>query len=631
MSAIAGLVAHTPFLAADHAAEAMLSVIKDPQNTRSDTWREGPTALGANPPPGGKGIYSDARLAVVCDARLDNRHDLCLALGLASAGMSDAAVIAAAFERWGDACPEKLTGEFAFALWERASRTLFCARDRFGIRPFYFRNTARSFRFGSTPHAVAANDGLSDLALDKTWIVDFAAGVLTNVDYTSYADIRRLPPAHRLKLAGGPPSIERYWSFDEVGPILDGLQPEALRHALSEAVRARMPEARAASFLSGGLDSSSLSCLARDTLAGASQSGLTAFSIVFDETPEESERPYMEAVLAGGGITPTFISIPDYRPLASLSRLMDIQGGPFLAPGLPLMDHGYRAVASQGFAAVLDGHGGDEVISSGLGRLHELARSRAWVQLYREISAVASRQQQNPLPIFASYVGYHGKGIVARACRRLLAPKRGGGATATAPAWLSAPWLDDTTTQRHALQRRSDAKYFDSDRAHHVALLSGPLQAYGFEVISHLTRAHGLESRFPFWDQRVVELCLRFPSSAKLADGHTRALIRSAMRGILPEAVRQRPDKLDFSVHFVSGLVRDRAMLRDIAASDTAVLDRYINRAAFAQFLDQLDHPDRATRAAAGGALWRGAALAIWFAERRGHKMSPQAPLEARE
>lgn len=630
MNAIVGLVAKPPFLAAPRASKIMLDRVHAPASLLAHAWQEGRVALGVRSrAPVDECLHADPRFVVVADARLDNRTELCAALGLPLSKASNAALVAAAFRAWGEASPGRLLGEFAFAIWDRSAESLFCARDRFGVKPLYYRMTERSFRFASTIGALAADADLAGLPLDDLWVVDFSAGLVTDRTATPYEGIRRLPPAHHLRCAGDRLSIEKYWSFDLIGPISTDLNADAVRTTLSEAVSGRMSATGVAAFLSGGLDSSSICCLARKELAARSAQDLTAVSIVFDETPEESERHYIEAVLAGGHISPVFVGIPDYRPLGSLSRMLEIQDGPFLAPGLPLMDHAYQAVAAGGFDAVLDGHGGDEVISFGIGRLHELARAGAWLRLLKEISALGAQGNENVLSMFASYVGFHGRGLTARACRGVLSWLRSARQPSPSVDWISEQWQDDKTAQRHASVLRSDPKFFQSERDHHIAVLSGPLSPYGFETLSHISRSHGLESRFPFWDQRTVELCLRFPSSAKLSGGHTRALLRSAMNGILPEAVRQRADKLEFSTHFVRGLVRDSVMLRDMSLSRNSGVDRFVNLSAFSQLIDQLEHPDRAVRAGAAALVWRGAALGLWLASRQSASRRSLAPLES--
>lgn len=628
MKAIAGLVANPSLLAAPRAAEQMLGEIDAPQSEVLQTWQEGGVALGArSTASGGQCRHVDHRLVVVSDARLDNRDELCSLFGL-SRSIAEASLIAAAFSRWGEACAQRLTGDFAFAVWDRSANRLFCARDRFGVKPLYYRTSERGFRFASTMGALAADTGLAHLELNDAWIADFSAELVTDHTSTPYSEIQRLPPAHHLKLDHGRLSIEQYWSFASVGPVSETLRIEDLREALTEAVRARLPEQRAAAFLSGGLDSSSICCLARNTLLKESRPDLTAASIVFDETPEESERGHIETVLADGHITPLFVSVPDYRPLSALPRMLAIQDGPFLGPGLPLMDHAYLALARGGFDTVLDGHGGDEVISHGTGRLHELARARKWGQLQKEIAALASRQGRNSLMITASYFAYHGRGPLARASRRIIQLARTRRREQPIPEWLTDRWREEATTRRHAPFRRSDPKFFATERAHQEWVLSSPQQSYALETLSHISRSHGLESRVPFWDQRVVELCLRFPSSAKLSGGHTRALIRSAMKGILPETIRQRSDKLEFSTHFVRGLRRDMDMLRSLVASATTDMERFISREAFIELIETLDHPDGSVRASAAALLWRGAVLGVWFASRCAAGVRRHAPLE---
>lgn len=625
MTAIAGLVAAPPLHAGPGAAGEMLGAMALATAEPVQVWQEGRAALGAMSRPGAPALYSDQYVAVVADSRFDNRQELCRELGLRESHTSDAALIAAAFTRWGAASVGRLRGDFAFALWDRRSAELFCARDRFGVRPFCYRQLDRSFRFASEAKALAPEDGLASLAVDQDWLVDFVAGVVTDATGTAYADIRRLPPAHVLRLKNGKIATERYWSFDDIPRSADGAGPKALREAFIEAVQCRLSDG-AAAFLSGGLDSSSVCGVASRLRHEERGRAMETVSIVFDDTPEASERREIETVLAAGRYNPRFVNVTRYRPLAILPRLIDMQDGPFLGPGVPLMDEAYRVTAGDGFGVVLDGHGGDEVISSGMGRLNDLARAAAWGPLVWELTAYGARHGVNPLPLFADYVAFYDRGLPARALRRL--GGRRGQAAASGSSLLAAAWQgDERAAHRHQPYRRQPPQSFDSEQDHHRAVLASPLQGYAFEVLGRISRHHGLDSRFPFWDQSVVELCIRSQSADKLSNGWPRALIRSAMKGIVPEPILHRADKLDFSGHMVRGLLEDKAMLLDIASSGESAFDGFVDRAAFADNVRRLEDSDPSARAAAAHLVIRGAGLAMWLAS-RSPVARPRAQLE---
>ncbi len=177
-------------------------------------WQDGRVALGnqmtwqtpeskRETPP-----QFDARagLAITADARIDNRNDLCGALGIAHTGktLTDSQLILRAYRKWGTNCPEKLLGDFAFAIWDGRRRRLFCARDILGTRPFYYHQTDRRVLFASDIAALRAAPGVTD-ALDLPYLSAHCrhAGNYPHDTHTFYRDIQKLARAHAMTVGAG--------------------------------------------------------------------------------------------------------------------------------------------------------------------------------------------------------------------------------------------------------------------------------------------------------------------------------------------------------------------------------------------------------------------------------------------
>src|SRR2546427_256925 len=275
-------------------------------------WREGPVALGhgmlhttpeslreQQPLVGTRGD-----LVLVADARIDNRGELCSLLP-APSDATDAELILAAYERWGEHCPEHLLGDFAFAMWDGRTQRLFCARDHFGVKPLYYHHRpSRLFAFASEIKGLLA---LPDVPrrLNETRVADYLVPLLEDKVITFYEEIVRLPPAHRMVVSRDGVLIEQYWALDperEIRMKSDAEYAEAFREIFTEAVRCRLRSAfPVGSMLSGGLDSSSIACVARELLAEDGGGKLHTFSAIFPDVPECDEREYIDAVVAGGG------------------------------------------------------------------------------------------------------------------------------------------------------------------------------------------------------------------------------------------------------------------------------------------------------------------------------------------
>ncbi|HZU76753.1 MAG TPA: asparagine synthetase B, partial [Dehalococcoidia bacterium] len=210
MSALAGIVRLDGQPAAPTDLAAMMQALDHRGPDGRGVWHEGATGLGhqllrATPEPVPETLPLSARsgrCVITADARLDNRDELIAALGLGGCpddALTDADLLLAAYERWGEACPEELLGDFAFAIWDRRAQTLFCARDHFGVKPFYFLHLAgRLFAFASEVPALLRLHELPR-RLNESRIADFLAG-LDDPTSTCYCDIVRLPPAHALTL-----------------------------------------------------------------------------------------------------------------------------------------------------------------------------------------------------------------------------------------------------------------------------------------------------------------------------------------------------------------------------------------------------------------------------------------------
>ncbi len=322
---------------------------------------------------------------LVADLRLDNAEELARHLDSDHTRDDDRALLLRAYDEWGPACVEHLLGDYAFAIWDPAERLLFCARDVFGVKPFYYSHQPRLFAFASEARALTALGEVS-AAPDPFWIADFVAQVFEDKERTFYRDVRRLPPAHTLIVSRTAVRLRRYWAPDpqrEIRFRSDDEYAEAYRGHLAEAVRVRLAgRPPVGSMLSGGLDSSSIVCLAREE-RGAESQPLPTFSLIFPGTPSANERPFIDAVLAGGGIEPHFIdggSLPALPPALRTS----FDTPPYAWDAL--LNLGLlRSAKASGIRSLLSGLMGDTTVSWGLLRMTELLRSGRLVELARSV------------------------------------------------------------------------------------------------------------------------------------------------------------------------------------------------------------------------------------------------------
>jgi asparagine synthase (glutamine-hydrolysing) len=494
-------------------------------------------------------------VVVVHDARLDNREELAGMLGLSRqplAEVCDGALLGAAWTRWGERCPERLLGDFAFAVWDERNRTLFSARDHLGARALFCFASPRLFAFASEMKGLLLVPGVPR-RLNPTRVADYLVGVTPDDAITFYADVTRFLPGESRLVAADRLATRRYYQptlpaeFHRGGPeeVAAGF-----REVFTASVRDRLRVSRpVAAQLSGGLDSSSIVCVARSLRREARGGPLPTFSYVFPRTVSADERAYISAVAAEGGIEPHFVDADAITPLTDLDAILGAIDEPFRGAPLPYQWSIFRAAAERGVGVMLDGFGGDAVVGYGLWYLAELARSGRVVRLARLLRGMARRQWIPPGMAIRNYVIQPNIPAWARAVRRALL-----GRTARLPApMFVAPEL----ARRTALGDRFEAFWHSrpaprGDHEHHVA-----------DVAYHLPKDHAemtgaafaIEPRTPFLDRRVVEYCLAVPSDQKIADGMTRMLPRRALADTLTPAVAARAGKAAPTASLLRGLL----------------------------------------------------------------------------
>lgn len=155
-------------------------------------------------------------LVITADLRIDNRDELIHTLQLNNyppEKITDSQLVLAAYEKWGEQCPENLLGDFAFAIWDRQKQIIFCARDHFGIKPFYYYASEQAFIFASEIKAIFCVPDVPR-QINEVRIGDYLASMFHEANITSYKDVFRLPPAHSMTVSLEGIKLQSYWSID---------------------------------------------------------------------------------------------------------------------------------------------------------------------------------------------------------------------------------------------------------------------------------------------------------------------------------------------------------------------------------------------------------------------------------
>ncbi len=551
------------------------------------TWLDGPVGLGhrmlhATP----ESLQQKLPLAgdtgevvVTADVRLDNRAELMSTLGLvhrAADGVSDGELVLRAWERWGKECPAHLLGDFAFALWDARRRVLFCARDPAGVKPFYYHLGSRVVAVASETKALLAVPDVPR-RLDEIRIAACLVPGLDDRAATFYEGILRLPAGHCLTVTTGGAAARAYWQLDptrELRPASDAEYAEQFRELFTDAVRWRLRSVSpAAAALSGGLDSSSVVCVARAVQEAAGTGPLATYTARFPTIPRCDEGAYVAAVEAQGGLAPRHLPGDTLDPLGDLEGLPGREDETFHAPGYYMHGALYRAARSDGARVFLEGTGGDLVVSHGTGYLHDLARQGRWLALGREVQQLSRSFQRPSWRTLRGVAGAVAPPLFRRAWRHLR--YRG---------FLAPPLIRADFARRIHLNERLRAAAphwsggnVEGARHEHWRLLTSARLAAILETVAALGATAGVDVRDPFLDRRVMEFCLALPASQKIRQGRTRVVARHALGSLLPPEIRDRPGKAPLDLMLGSALaVYGRERLGRLMKEALSVLAPYV-------------------------------------------------------
>ncbi|MCP5114066.1 MAG: asparagine synthetase B, partial [bacterium] len=305
----------------------------------------------------------DGESWIVADARLDDRESLTGSLRVegepVSPDSADAELILRAYRVWGQECLSRLWGDFAFAIRDERRRTLFCARDHFGCKPFYFAHKNGEFLFSNTLRSIQRHPLVSE-RLDERAIGDFLLFDLNrHPELTYFADIRRLPPAHYLCWSDGRLRTGRYWRF----PIDEELHYDRPRdyiehflHLLRAAVKDRIRTDRVGILMSGGMDSTAVAATAAEAPVS-----IRAFSTVYDRILPDRERSYASSAAQYLGIPISFLRADDYGFLERSGCPADQPPEPQNTPYYAVWMDQFR-MAARFSPVALHGNGGDEIL-----------------------------------------------------------------------------------------------------------------------------------------------------------------------------------------------------------------------------------------------------------------------------
>jgi asparagine synthase (glutamine-hydrolysing) len=531
--------------------------------------------------------YVTASGAVITwDGRLDNRAELIRHLrDVLTISSADVSIVAAAYEEWGTDCFARLIGDWALSIWDANSHSLFLAKDPIGTRHLYYSFDNNQVTWSTILDPLVLFAGKT-FALCEEYIAGWFS-FFPAADLTPYVGIDSVSPSSLVHIRPGRRTVRKYWDFDPSRKILyrtDAEYEEHFRVVFAEAVRRRLrSETTVLAELSGGMDSSSIVCMADAIISrGDAQTARPETISYYDDSePNWNERPYFTAIEQKRGLTGFHINVADGDKGAEVLQATGFRSTPGRR-GLPTRAASQFAahVAIQGHRVLLSGIGGDEVLGGVPSPIPELAdllvglELRAFVQQVRNWALSLRRPWLHLLRDTLEQ-------FVCFSPLQFLASRSGGS---------PLPWLRPgiVNRQRHAL-----SGYRSRLRVFHSAP-SFQLNLHALNVLRRRLTCAPLpfeppyEWRYPYLDRCLLEFLLAVPRQQLVRPGRRRSLMRRALVGVVPEEILERRRKgyvsrsslartastlselAEWSKNMVSsgcGLVDDKLLLRTLEKS----------------------------------------------------------------
>jgi asparagine synthase (glutamine-hydrolysing) len=481
---------------------------------------------------------------------LELREEL-IAKGHRFATRSDTEVILHMYQEEGERCVEKFNGQWAFAIWDTRRRKLFLSRDRIGVRPLFYTQTADGFFFASEMKALLAAGQLSG-SVDLDALQQILTFWTTLPSQTIFQKVQQLPPGHSMTVEDGRVHVYPYWdltfpppSEEAGGEGREGALAEELLHLMRDAVRIRLrSDVPVGSYLSGGLDSAIITALAKDLVGDR----LRTFSVGFADA-EFDETVFQQEASEFLHTQHSSIRCADTDIASSFAEVVWHAEHPILRTAPAPLFLLSRLVRDSGYKVVLTGEGADEMFG-GYDIFKETKIRRFWAKypesrfrssLLRRLYPYMPGMQKQPVEYLRRFFHVASEDLSSPFFSHLprweMTSKIRGYLSSDASAAVGAysPLKDMEATLPSKFGSWGSFRQAEYLEAKH--LLPGYiLSSQG----DRMAMAHSVEGRYPFLDHRVVEFASKLSPALKMKVLDQKYLLKRAVGGMIPERIRTR-------------------------------------------------------------------------------------------
>ncbi len=464
---------------------------------------------------------------------------------------SDTEVVLAAYRVWGEDCVRKFRGMFAFAIWDEKQKKLFCARDQFGIKPFYYSIVNGVFYFAS--EAKALLPFLPQPEVNKEALKDYLVFQLYLDDKTLFKDIQQLSPSHVLTIKDSQLTVRRYWEvfyeidFDHSRQYFE----DELREVLTDSVKIHLrSDVPIGAYISGGVDSSIIAALSKKT----ADRNFVAFAGKFSEGGEnfdESRFAEAQAEMLGIPLYQRDITHVDF--MENISKVIYHLDMPVAGPG-SFAQFSISQLAAKHRKVVLGGQGGDEIFGGYVryliayfeqcikGAVEGTLHNGNFVVTYESI--IKNLQTLNPYKSMLKE--FFSDGLFEPIEKRYFKLINRAPSLKSAVRWNELPDYDPYEGYLKIFNAGNVGKESYLDKMTHFDFKT--LLPALLHVEDRMSMACGLESRVPFLDTRVVEMAAKMPADVKFKDGNLKMILTDTMKDMLCPEIQQRKAKMGFPV-----------------------------------------------------------------------------------
>lgn len=490
---------------------------------------------------------------------------------------SDTEVIVHAYEEYGEDCLKYFIGMFAFALWDDRKRNLFCARDRMGVKPFYYFQDEGTFIFASEIKALLST-GIVGKKVDQKALQEYLVYQTVLGERTLFSQVKKLLPGHYMVVDDKARILKskKYWdlTFNIEFDRTEEYFVDRLRTLLDDAVKIRLrSDVALGAHLSGGMDSSTIVCLA--SMLNITGEKLKTFTGAFSEGENFDETRFARLVAEKTGVEQLEIYPTAEDFIKTLPEIIYCMDEPAAGPGV-FPQYMVSRLASEHVKVVLGGQGGDEIFAGYarylVGYLEECLKGAIEETDKRQQYAATLASIIPSLPMLQQYVPmlrqFWSEGLFESQDNRYfrLMDRSGGVRDIYNPDIFSnaVGVFEEFQKIFHGSNAASFLNrmlYFDL-KVHLPALL---------HVEDRTSMAWGLESRVPLLDHRIAELMASVPPAVKFKGGQPKYLFRKAIKNLVPDEIFNRKDKMGFPVPlhlWFKGSLRD--LVRDVLLDDSA-------------------------------------------------------------